>query len=338
MNTHIQMPEKVNVEKGSETNYGRYTLQPLEQGFGVTLGNAMRRVLLSSIPGSAIVGVKISDVLHEFQTLEGVIEDVASIILNLKQVRLKQNDKENNRLTFTISGPKIFTAGDIEENTSGVEIINKDQYICEITADIELEFELRLGQGTGYVPSEEHQINDFPVGMLPIDTIFTPIKNVVYNIEPFRVGQKTDYEKLILEVQTDGTVGVKESVHFASQILNEHFKLFYSVPELATEDGASVDGEDSQKESERQRIRKILITPVEELELSVRAHNCLKAAEINSLGELVKLEESELLKFRNFGKKSLTELGEVVLQNGLEFGMNVDYYLKDDKPAAPYLQ
>jgi DNA-directed RNA polymerase subunit alpha len=223
MNTQIQMPERVNVEKGSETNYGRYTLQPLEQGYGVTLGNAMRRVLLSSIPGSAIIGVKISDVLHEFQTINGVVEDVASIILNLKQVRLRQTDKDNNRVAFTIKGPKTFTAADIDNASSSIEVINKDQHIAEITEDVEFEVELRLGQGKGYVPSEEHQINDFPIGMLPIDTIFTPVKNVVYKVEPFRVGQKTDYEKLILEIQTDGTVGVRESVHFASKILNEHF-------------------------------------------------------------------------------------------------------------------
>lgn len=332
------MPERVNVEKGSETNYGRYTLQPLEQGYGVTLGNAMRRVLLSSIPGSAVIGLKISDVLHEFQTINGVVEDVASIILNLKQVRLRQTDKDNNRVAFTIKGPKKFTAADINEASSGIEVMNPDQHIAEITEDIEFEVELRIGQGKGYVPSEEHQINDFPIGMLPIDTIFTPIKNVIYKVEPFRVGQKTDYEKLVLEIQTDGTVGVRESVHFASKILNEHFKLFYTVAEASATNDSGLTPEDSQKEAERQRIRKILVTPVEELELSVRAHNCLKAAEIKTLGELVKLEESELLKFRNFGKKSLTELGDVVQQSGLEFGMNVDYYLKEEKPTAPYLQ
>jgi DNA-directed RNA polymerase subunit alpha len=299
----------------------------------------MRRVLLSSIPGSAIIGVKISDVLHEFQTISGVVEDVASIILNLKQVRLRQTDKESNRVAFTVKGPKTFTAADINEASSGVEVMNPDQHIAEITEDVEFEVELRLGDGKGYVPSEEHQITDFPVGMLPIDTIFTPIKNVIYKVEPFRVGQKTDYEKLVLEIQTDGTVGVRESVHFASKILNEHFKLFYSVAEATTiSKEAETSPEDSQKEVERQRIKKILVTPVEELELSVRAHNCLKAAEIRTMGELVKLEESELLKFRNFGKKSLTEIGDIVQQSGLEFGMNVDYYLKDDKPTAPYLQ
>jgi len=330
MNIQMQMPERVIVEETSSANHGRFVLQPLEQGYGVTIGNSLRRVLLSSIPGVAIIGVKISDVLHEFQTIPGVIEDLSEIILNLKQIRIKTLDKKIQRVNFQVKGPGVWKAGDIQEANSLVEIMDPDFVICNLSDDAEFEVELRIGRGKGYVPAEEHQIVDFPIGMLPIDSIFTPIMNVIYNIEPFRVGQKTDYERLSIDVKTDGTITPQESIHTASKILNDHLKFFANFDQYEEEQHTHFAAEEEVKMAERNRIRKILLTPVEELELSVRAHNCLKAADIKTLGDLVSFHESELLKFRNFGRKSLTELAEVVVQIGLEFGMNVEAYLKED--------
>jgi len=330
MNTQMQMPERVQIEESSDSNYGKFILRPLEQGYGQTLGNSLRRVLLSSIPGSAIIGVKISDVLHEFQTIPGVVEDVSEIILNLKDVRLKTIDKKAQRIIFQLKGPYTWTAQDIQFASNQIEVMESEQYIAQLSKDAEFEVELRIGRGKGYIPSEEQQIVDFPIGMLPIDAIYTPIKNVVYTVEPFRVGQKTDYEQLTLEVTTDGTISPQEAVNNAAKIINDHVKYFITFADVQEEQQQQVMVEEEVKEAERNKLRKILLTPVEELELSVRAHNCLKAANIKTLAELVRLQESELLKFRNFGRKSLTELADVVQQHGLEFGMNVDKFLKED--------
>jgi DNA-directed RNA polymerase subunit alpha len=330
MNTQLQMPDKVQIEETENQLHGRFTLQPLEKGYGVTLGNSLRRILLSSIPGTGIIGLKISDVLHEFQTVPGALEDVTEIILNLKEVRIKALDKKVQKVNFKLKGPYVWTAKDIQDACPMLEVMAPDHVIANLAEDAELDIELRLGRGKGYVPSEEHNITDFPIGMLPIDAIFTPIKNVVFNVEPYRVGQRTDYEKLVLDVTTDGTIGPQEAVHFAAKIMLDHVKYFISFEELEEEKTQHESPEDEVKEAERNRLKKILLTPVDELELSVRAHNCLKAANIKNLSELVHLQESELLKFRNFGRKSLAELSEVVTQYGLEFGMNVEKIIRDD--------
>lgn len=327
----MQMPERVIFEDTGSLFHGRFILQPLEQGYGVTIGNSLRRVLLSSIPGSAITGVKITDVVHEFQTIQGVVEDTSDIILNLKQVRFKLTDKKANKVLFHLKGPGTWTAKNIQEALpDAIEVIDPDQHIATLADDAEFDIELRIGRNKGYIPSEEQVMTDFPVGMLAIDSIHTPVKNVVYTVEPFRVGQKTDYEKLILDVTTDGTISAQESVHFASKVLSEHIKFFINFDQFEEEVVPQVHAEDEVRVAEKNRIRKILITPVDELELSVRAHNCLKSANIKNLAELVSLDESELLKFRNFGKKSLTELADVVSSFGLEFGMNVDSYLREE--------
>lgn len=330
MNIQMQMPERVQIEDTTDDNHGRFILQPLEQGYGVTIGNSLRRILLSSIPGSAIIGIKISDILHEFETIPGVVEDVADIILNLKEVRLKNLEKKQTRVLFHLKGPNDWTAKDIQEASDQIEIMNPDHHIATLADDAEFDVELRIGRGKGYVPSEEQQMVDYPIGMLPIDSIFTPIKNVKYVVEPYRVGQKIDYEKLILDVVTDGTISPRDAVHFAAKILHDHVKFFINFDELEDDKIQQDVAEEEVKEAERNRLRSILNTPVDELELSVRAHNCLKAANIKTLGELVELQEQELLKFRNFGRKSLTELTEVVHQYGLEFGMSVEKYLKED--------
>lgn len=305
-------------------------MQPLEIGYGVTIGNALRRVLLSSIPGSAVVGLKISDVLHEFQSIHGVKEDVSEIILNLKEVRFKLHDKKVNRILFQLKGPGQWTAKDIQDANPQIEVLDPSHHIATLANDAEFDVELRIGRGKGYVPAEEQQIVDYPVGMLPIDAIYTPIKNVIYTIEPYRVGQRTDYERLVLDIRTDGTISSQEAVHFASKILNDHIRFFINFEAYEEEVPQVEVVEEEVKAAEKNRLRKILLTPVDELELSVRAHNCLKAANIKTLGELVQLQESELLKFRNFGRKSLAELNEIVEVCGLDFGMNVEHYLKEE--------
>ena len=334
MNTQMQMPDRVQIEETSNPNKGRFILQPLEQGYGVTLGNSLRRVLLSSVPGAAIIGVKVTDVLHEFQTIPGVVEDVSEIILNLKEIRIKALDKKPLRAMFHLKGPGVWTAKEIQEASAQLEIMDPDHHIATLADDAEFDVELRIAKGKGYVPAEEQILVDYPIGMLPIDAIYTPIKNVIFNIEPYRVGQKTDYEKLILDIETDGTISPQEALHVAAKLIQDHIKYFISFEEATEEKSPQEIAEDEVKEAERNRLRKILLTPVDELELSVRAHNCLKAANIKNLAELVMLQEQELLKFRNFGRKSLTELTEVVHMFGLDFGMNVEKFIKEE-PHKP---
>jgi DNA-directed RNA polymerase subunit alpha len=281
--------------------------------------------------------MKISDVLHEFQTIQGVVEDTSEIILNLKEVRIKTSDKKLTKVQLQLKGPRLWTAKDIQDAAPTLEVMDPDKHIATLSEDAEFDVELRLGKGKGYVPAEEQVITDFPIGMLPIDSIYTPIVNVVYAIEPYRVGQRTDFERLVLDVKTDGTISAQEAVHAAGKIMNDHIKYFINFDQFEEEIPVQEVVEEEVKMAERNRLRKILLTPVEELELSVRAHNCLKAASIKTLAELVQLQESELLKFRNFGRKSLAELAEVVLLNGLEFGMSVEQYLKDDKIAQEAL-
>ncbi len=324
----MQMPEDIVVEEIGSPYHARFILNPLEEGYGVTLGNSFRRVLLSSIPGTAIIGVKISDVLHEFQTIPGVVEDMCEIILNLKDVKIRLADKKaSNRVNFRVKGGGVFTAQDIADASPEIEVLDGSQVIANLAADADFDVELRFGRGKGYVPSEEHATSDFPVGMLPIDSIFTPIRNVVYTVEPFRVGQKTDYERLVLEITTDGSLTAKEAVAHAADIFRQHIALFLGARPGDVDDSM---GGNSEAERERQRVRKLLLKNVDELELSVRAHNCLKAANIKILADLVMLQESDLLKFRNFGRKSLAELADVVYQNGLTFGMDVSWVLKEE--------
>ena len=324
--TSIQMPEKVQLDESSFSNtFGRFVLQPLEKGFGATMGNALRRVLLSSIPGTAFTALRLEGVLHEFSTVNGVVEDVAEIILNLKSVRMKLINKKLNRIVMQLKGPKEFTAADIQKSNPEIEILNPQQHIATLNAGAEFEVELRIGRGKGYVPAEENKPVDQIAGLIAMDSIFTPIKNVRYFVEPTRVGQQTDYEKLILEIETDGSIAPDDVLAQAANILRDHVQLFLSF------DVESESAEEMmEKDSEFARIRKILQMNVDELELSVRSHNCLRAANIKTIADLVRRDEPELLKFRNFGRKSLAELSEIIEQFGLTFGMDVDKYLVDE--------
>jgi DNA-directed RNA polymerase subunit alpha len=326
MSIMMQMPERVQIGEGSSPFHGKFILQPLEGGYGRTIGNAFRRVLLSSIPGAAIVAVKISGVLHEFQTIHGVTEDMAEIILNLKGVRLKMSDKKGAHIAFRLKGPHTFTARDIQTASDQVEILNPNHFIATLASDADIEIEIITGRGKGYVPAEENRSSEYPVSTIAIDAIFTPIKNVTYNIEPFRVGQKTDYERLTIDVETDGTITAEESMEQAAKLLRDHIQLFINF-EIEEEP----ESEDEAKDAEFARIRRILNTSVDDLELSVRSHNCLKAANIRTLADLVRRQESDMLKFRNFGRKSLGELTEIVAQFNLSFGMDVEKYLVEDE-------
>jgi len=324
--SNLKMPEAVVLDESSYTNtFGKFILQPLERGYGVTLGNSLRRVLLSSLTGAAIVSVKFSGVLHEFTTVEGVVEDVSEIILNLKQVRVKLLNKKPNKIDISFNGDGEWTAADIQKNSTEVEILNPELHIAALNKSAKFDVEIRIGRGKGYVPSSENISPDQTIGVIPIDSIFTPIKNVKYNIENVRIGDKNDFEKLTLEVYTDGSITPDDAITQAAKVLRDHIQLFINF-DIDQEEEQAV----SQKDSEKERIKKILLTNVDDLELSVRSHNCLKAANIKNLAELVRRDESEMLKFRNFGRKSLAELMEIVENLGLEFGMDVDKYLKDE--------
>ena len=322
----LKMPEAVVLDEANYTNsFGRFTLQPLERGYGVTLGNSLRRVLLSSLQGSAITSVKFSGVLHEFTTIECIVEDVSEIILNLKQVRMKFLSKKPNKIDISLAGPGEWTAGDIQKSSNEVEILNPTLHIATLNKNAKVEVEIRVGKGVGYVPASENIVSDQTIGVIPIDSIFTPIKVVKYDVENVRIGDKNDFEKLTLEISTDGSITPDDAITQAAKILREHVQLFINF-DIEQEEEQNV----SQKDSETERIKKILLTPVDDLELSVRSHNCLKAANIKNLAELVRKDEQEMLKFRNFGRKSLAELMEIVETLGLDFGMNVDKYIKED--------
>jgi len=326
--SYLQIPQSGIVldETSRSKTFGRFIVQPLERGFGVTIGNAFRRVLLSSLPGAAITAIKINGVLHEFSTIPGVVEDVSEIILNLKEVRLKLLDKKVSKITLQLKGPAEFTAGDLEKHSTGVEVLNPQHHIATLNEDASLGIELRIARGKGYVPAEENKSPDQAVGVIPIDSIFTPIKNVRYFVEDTRVGQRTDYEKLTLEIETDGSVTPEEALTFAGKILKEHIQLFTNFDVEPEAEKKEETGQDT----EIARIRRILRMPVEELELSVRSQNCLKAANIKTIADLVRRQEADMLKFRNFGRKSLAELTAVIEEFGLTFGMDVSKYLKDD--------
>jgi DNA-directed RNA polymerase subunit alpha len=321
----IQMPEKIQLDETSRTpTFGRFLVQPLEKGFGVTLGNSMRRVLLSSLPGYAITAFRVEGVQHEFSTIPGVVEDVPDVVLNLKQVRLRLVNKKTNRIVVSLKGPMEVKARDLQNASPDIEVLNPDLHLATLNADASFEMQIWIGRGVGYIVAEENKTPDQAPGVIAIDTIFTPIKNVRYFVETTRVGQQTDYEKLTLEVDTDGSITPEDALTFAGKILRDHIQLFinFDAEPEAVKDETPLD-------AEMERVRKILLTPVDELELSVRSHNCLRAANIKTIAELVRRDEAELLKFRNFGRKSLAELSEIIEEQGLSFGMDVTKYLKD---------
>src|SRR5690606_37796237 len=321
-NYAIQMPDGVQVEEARDT-YGRFVVQPLERGFGVTIGNALRRVLLSSLEGVAITAIKIDGVQHEFSTVPGVTEDVADIILNLKGVRFKAVDIVDSNIHLVLKGPHEWTAADIAAVTNDYEVLNPEHHIAVLGPDSKLNVELRMGRGRGYVAFDDNKQADDPIGVIAIDSIFTPIKNVKYTVKPTRVGQSINYARLMLEITTDGSITPEEAMGSAASILRDHVNLF-----IQMESEPQPQVEEKEVDAEVQRIRELLSQPVDELDLSVRAHNCLKAANIKNIGDLVRREESEMLKFRNFGRKSLLELMQVLEERGLHFGLDVDKYLE----------
>ena len=324
MNTYaIQMPDGVQVEEASGT-YGRFVIQPLERGFGVTIGNALRRVLLSSLQGVAITAIKIDGVQHEFSTIPGVSEDVSDVILNLKGVRFKASEFADGTIQLNLKESGTWMAGDIGEATNDYEVLNPDHHIATLSDDAQLAIELRMGTGRGYVPADENKQADDPIGVIAIDSIFTPILNVKYAVQPTRVGQRIDYERLSLEINTDGSISPEDALAQAAGTLRDHVNLFI---QMDSEPQPVV--EEKEVDAEVQRIRELLSQNVDELDLSVRAHNCLKAANIKNIGDLVRREESEMLKFRNFGRKSLQELIEVLEDRGLHFGMDVNAYMQE---------
>ena len=324
----FQIPEKVVMEKADDF-HGLFTFKPLERGYGVTIGNALRRILLSSLEGYAITGVKVPGVLHEFSTVKGVVEDVSEIILNLKKVRFKKiSDTVDSKINVTIGNQDVFSAGDIGKFTSSYEILNPDDVVCHLETSTKFEIELTIEKGRGYLPAEENRPSEQVFGYIPIDAIFTPIKNVKYSVENTRVEQKTDYEMLVLDIETDGSVHPENALKGAANILIQHFMLF-SDQSMILETGALDEPE--QVDEEMLHMRKLLKTQLNDLDLSVRAYNCLKAADVRTLGHLAGLEISDMMKFRNFGKKSLAELEQLIADKNLTFGMDLAKYKLEEE-------
>jgi len=323
----FQRPDKV-VMLESDDKFGKFEFRPLEPGYGLTIGNALRRILLSSLDGFAITSVKIEGVLHEFSSINGVVEDVTEIILNIKQIRLKQLVEETNSVTLNvkISGKDTFKAGDLTQFMTAFEVLNPELVICNMDPKTKHDFTFTIEKGRGYVPSEENRPENSVIGLIAIDSIFTPIINVKYTIEPYRVEQKTDYEKLVFEIETDGSIHPKEALKEAAKILIHHFMLF-------SDERITIEIEEKplteEFDEELLKMRQLLKTKLTDMDLSVRALNCLKTAEVDSLGDLVKFTKNDLLKFRNFGKKSLTELDELLERNKLHFGMDITKYQLD---------
>ena len=323
----FQKPDKVIMLESDDFN-GKFEFRPLEPGYGITVGNALRRILLSSLEGYAITTIKVDGVEHEFSTVTGVIEDVTEIILNLKQVRFKKiiEDVNDEKIVVSLSGQEEFKAGDLNKFLSGFEVLNPNLVICNMEPAVKLQMEITINKGRGYVPAEENKPLDAEIGIIPIDSIFTPIRNVKYSIENYRVEQKTDYEKLLLDITTDGSIHPKEALKEAAKILIYHFMLF-------SDEKITLDSEESMSNEEFDEevlhMRQLLKTKLVDMDLSVRALNCLKAAEVETLGDLVKFNKNDLLKFRNFGKKSLTELDELLDNMNLSFGMDVAKYKLD---------
>ena len=324
---NFQKPDKVIMIDSSEFE-GKFEFRPLEPGYGLTVGNALRRVLLSSLEGFAITSVKLENVEHEFSTIPGVVEDVTEIILNLKQVRFKRQieESEEEKVTITIGGQEQLKAADLQKFISGFQVLNPDLVICNLEKSVQLNIEITIEKGRGYVPAEENKKANAELGVIAIDSIFTPIKNVKYSIENFRVEQKTDYEKLVFEIITDGSIHPKDALTEAAKTLIHHFLLF-SDERITLEADEIAQTETYDEES--LHMRQLLKTKLVDMDLSVRALNCLKAAEVDTLGDFVSYNKNDLMKFRNFGKKSLTELEELVVLKGLSFGMDLAKYKLD---------
>jgi DNA-directed RNA polymerase subunit alpha len=323
----FQKPDKV-ILLESDPSYGKFEFRPLEPGYGITIGNSLRRILLSSLEGFAITTVKIEGVDHEFSTIKGVLEDVSEVILNLKQIRFKQQIEgvEDERVTITVTGQDQLKAGDLNNFLSGFKILNPDLVICRMDPAVKLQMTVTINKGRGYVPSDENKAEDAEIGIIALDSVFTPIRNVKYMVENFRVEQKTDYEKLILEIKTDGSINPKDALKEAAKILIHHFMLF-SDDKITLESDEKLDSEEFDEEV--LHMRQQLKTKLTDLDLSVRALNCLKAADVETLGDLVAYNKNDLLKFRNFGKKSLTELEDLLKIMNLNFGMDVAKYKLD---------
>jgi len=323
----FQKPDKVIMVETDE-KYGKFEFRPLEPGYGITIGNALRRILLSSLEGYAITTVKIDKVDHEFATIKGVMEDVTEIILNLKQIRFKREveDFDNEKVSISMSGQETFTAGDINKFMTGFRVLNPELIICRMEPEVKLQMDITINKGRGYVPSAENKPIDAEFGVIPIDSIFTPIKNVKYAIENYRVEQKTDYEKLVFEITTDGSIHPKDALKEAAKILIYHFMLF-------SDEKITIDSDEKfaneEFDEEVLHMRQLLKTKLVDMDLSVRALNCLKAADVETLGELVTYNRNDLLKFRNFGKKSLTELDDLLVSLNLTFGMDISKYKLD---------
>ena len=323
----FQKPDKV-IMLENDSKHGRFEFRPLEPGFGVTVGNALRRILLSSLEGYAINTIKIEGVEHEFASVPGVRDDVTNIILNLKQVRFKQvvEEIENEKAVITVSNTTEFKAGDISKYLTGFEVLNPELVICHLDAKATMQIELTINKGRGYVPAEENREFCTDVNAIPIDSIYTPIRNVKYDVEPFRVEQKTDYDKLVLDITTDGSIHPKDALKEAAKILIYHFMLF-SDEKITVEDHAYAENEELDEEV--LHMRQLLKTKLVDMNLSVRALNCLKAADVETLGDLVQFNKNDLLKFRNFGKKSLTELDDLLESLNLSFGTDISKYKLD---------
>jgi DNA-directed RNA polymerase subunit alpha len=323
----FQKPDIV-IMLDADDKFGKFEFRPLEPGYGITIGNALRRILLSSLEGFAITTIKIQGVDHEFSTIPGVIEDVTEMILNLKQVRFKQRVEEvdNELVTVTISDQETFTAGDINKFLTGFEVLNPELVICRMDSSAKLQMDLTIGKGRGYVPSVENKPVDAEFGVIPVDSIFTPIKNVKFDVENYRVEQKTDYEKLVFEITTDGSIHPKDALKEAAKILIYHFMLF-SDEKITLDSDEKFANEEFDEEV--LHMRQLLKTKLVDMDLSVRALNCLKAADVDTLGDLVQYNRNDLLKFRNFGKKSLTELDDLLVSLNLTFGMDISKYKLD---------
>ncbi len=323
----FQKPDKV-IMVESDEQFGKFEFRPLEPGYGITIGNALRRILLSSLEGYAVNTIKIEGVEHEFATIKGVIEDVTELILNLKQVRFKREveDFDSEKVSITISGQEQFTAGDIDKFMTGFKVLNPEHVICNMDTNIKLQIELNINKGRGYVPANENKPVEAEFGLIPVDAIYTPIKNVKYAVENYRVEQKTDYEKLIIEIHTDGSIHPKDALKEAAKILIYHFMLF-SDEKITLDSDEKFANEEFDEEV--LHMRQLLKTKLVDLDLSVRALNCLKAADVDALGDLVQYNRNDLLKFRNFGKKSLTELDDLLNNMGLNFGMDISKYKLD---------
>ncbi len=314
----LLMPKAIKVENpDSIPNYGRVIVEPLERGWGHTVGNSLRRILLSSLQGAAVISVRISNTSHEYSTIEGVVEDVTDIILNIKKLRLKLNSDDEATLRLDVSGEGIVKAADIEKNPD-VDILNPDLHIATINKDAKLKIEMRVCDGRGYVAAEQNKRDDDPIGAIPIDALFSPVTKVNYTVENARVGQRTDLDKLILDVWTDGSISVEDSVAYTAKLFQDHLGIFINF------EGELEPVEESIKDEKADKLRLLLKMRVDELELSVRSANCLRAANIHSLADLVKNQESDMLKYKNFGRKSLIELNQILSNLGLSFGMDVE--------------